>query len=55
VRHHAHLGVRQARVGLDPVDQRRAARRRREQPFKDDQGGALFKDGLQGLDRFRVG
>ena len=36
VRDDADLGCRQRRVGLDAVDERRAARRRREQPLERD-------------------
>ena len=55
VRHHADFGLRQLRVGLDPVDERGAARRRREQPLEHDQARALLEDGLERLDRLGIG
>ena len=55
MRHHPHFGVPELRIGLDPVDERRAARRRREQPLEHDQSGRCFQDRLQRLDRLGVG
>ena len=54
VRHDADLAPAQAGIGLDPIDQRGAPRRRREEPFDDDEVGALIENGLQRLDRLRV-
>ena len=48
------FGLAQEGVGLDPVDQRRSARSRREQPLEDDQVRLLLENGLQRLDRFTV-
>ena len=55
VRHHADFGLRYLGVGLDPVDQRRAARRGREQTLEDDQPRVLLEDRLERLNRLRIG
>ena len=55
VGHHPHFRLGQLRIGLDAVDQRRAARRCREQPLEDDEPRALLEDGLQRLNGFGIG
>ena len=54
VRHHPYFGVRELRVRLDAIDERRAARRGREQPFEHDERRTLLQDRLERLNRLRI-
>jgi hypothetical protein len=51
----AHFRVPELRIRLDPIDQRRPARRRGEQPLEDDEARPPFENGLQRLNGFRIG
>ena len=55
VRDDADLGVVERRVGLDAVDERRAARRRREQALERDDARPPFGDDLERAQRVGVG
>jgi hypothetical protein len=50
----ANLAGGQRGIGLDPVDERRAARCRREQPFQGDDRRPLPRDDVERLQRLRV-
>jgi hypothetical protein len=51
---HADFGLRQRRITLDPVDERRAARRCRKEPLEHDQRGTLLRDRLERLERLGI-
>ena len=55
VRHDPDLGLAESRVGLDAVDQRRAARRDGEQALERDHLGTALHDGLQREQRVGIG
>ena len=55
MRHHANLGATDLRVGPDPIDERGASRRGREQPLQDDQAGPVLENRLKRLNGFGVG